>query len=79
MRFTPAQTYSGGQPGKMLTAAYFCLFLFSYLFSILTGPDIPCCIFLAHPSEKLPDAEWNVTFRRVVNYRVYADSKPARK
>ena len=74
-----AQKHSGGLHFTTLTAAHFCLFLFSYLFSILTEPDISCCFFLAHPGEKLLDTEWNIALRRVVNYCVNADSQPARK
>ena len=70
---------SGGQHFITLTAAHFCLFFFSYLFSILAEPDISCCFFLAHPSKKLLDAEWNIALRRVVDNCVYADSQPARK
>ena len=73
------QKYSGGQHFTTLTAAHFRLFLFSYLFSILTEPDISCCFFLAHPGEKLLDAEWNIALGRVVDDCIYADAQPARK
>ena len=51
----------------------------SYLFSILAEPDISCRFFLAHPGEKLLDAEWNVIFRRVMYYCICADLQSVRK
>lgn len=79
MLSVPAQKYSGGQHFTTLTAAHFCLLFCSYLFSILAEPDISCCFFLAHPGEKLLDAERNIALRRVVDDCVNADSQPARK
>lgn len=65
---------SGGQHFKTLTAAYFRLFMFSYFLSGFAELDILCRFFPTHSGEKLLDAEWNVTFWRVVNDCVYADS-----
>lgn len=70
---------SGGQHNEMLTAAYFRLLLLSYFLSSFAELDILCGFFLTHPSEKLFDAEWNVIFRRVMYYCIYADPQSARK
>lgn len=70
---------SGGQHFKTLTAAHFRLFMFSYFLSGFAELDILCRFFPTHSGEKLLDAEWNVTFWRVMNDCVYADSQPARK